>query len=228
MTTGRPRHWRSETVRPFWSRSSTSGASGRWLKPSPFLSCSAGFPRHRNRGYFGVPRWRYDRMCAGTIVGASYEKGGSDGLTAAEDVPTGPLGLRVGQWAERTKTITEADLRAYGEITGDYNPLHFDDAFARATRFGARVAQGGIASGMMNALVAMDLPGPGTVFMSQSITYRAPAYLGDTLRARVDVISLKPDKPICQLAFRITNQAGELVLEAEAWTYTLRPDLEGA
>ena len=145
---------------------------------------------------------------------------------AGEAAPLGPLGLRIGQTATRTKTILDADLRAYAEITGDYNPLHFDDEFAAATRFGRRVAQGGITAGLLNALVAMDLPGPGTVFMSQSLTYTAPAYVGDTLTARVEVVSLKPDKPVCQLKFEITNQDGTALLEAEAWTYTLRPDLE--
>ena len=138
----------------------------------------------------------------------------------------GPLGLRVGQTATRTKTVADADLRSYAEITGDYNPLHFDDAFAARTRFGRRVAQGGIAAGLLNALVAMDLPGPGTVFMSQSLTYHRPVYVGDTLTARVEVAALKPDKPVCQLKFQIANQRGEVVLDAEAWTYTLRPELE--
>jgi acyl dehydratase len=143
-----------------------------------------------------------------------------------DSAPIGPLGLVLGQSAERTKTVTDADLEAYAQITGDYNPLHFDDGFAAGTRFGRRVAQGGIAAGMLNALVAMDLPGPGTVFMSQTLTYRAPAYVGDTLTARVEVLDLKPDKPVCQLRFEIHNQTGTLLLEADAWTYTLRPDLE--
>lgn len=143
----------------------------------------------------------------------------------SEPIAVGPLQLRVGQSAQRTKTIADADLRAYAEITGDYNPLHFDDGFAAGTRFGRRVAQGGITAGMLNALVAMDLPGPGTVFMSQTLTYRAPAYVGDTLTARVEVVSLKPDKPVCQLKFEVRNQRGDVILDAEAWTYTLRPDL---
>ena len=144
-----------------------------------------------------------------------------------EDTPVvGPLGLRVGQRAERTKLITDEDVEAYARITGDRNPLHFDDAFAAGTRFGRRVVQGGITAGMLNALVAMDLPGPGTVFMSQSITYLAPAHPGDTLTARVEVMALKPDKPVCQLKFEIVNQDQRTLLEAEAWTYTLRPDLE--
>lgn len=72
----------------------------------------------------------------------------------------------------------------------------------------------------------MDLPGPGTVFMSQTITYQAPVYVGDTLTARVEVVSLKPAKPVCQLKFEVTKQDGTRVLDAEAWTYTIRPDLE--
>lgn len=140
----------------------------------------------------------------------------------------GPLGLRVGQTATRTKIVTDEDLRKYAEITGDYNPLHFDDAFAARTRFGRRVAQGGITAGLLNALVAMDLPGPGTVFMSQSLTYRAPVYVGDVLTATVGVEALKADKPVCHLTFTISNQHGAVVLEAEAWTYTLMPDADGA
>lgn len=136
---------------------------------------------------------------------------------------TKPLGVVVGQTAQRTKTVTEDDLRRYAELTGDYNPLHFDDEFAAATRFGRRMAQGGIASGMLNALVAMDVPGPGTVFMSQDIKYLAPAYIGDTLTAEVEVVSVRPDKPICELRFRIANQAGQTILEANAVTYTARP-----
>jgi len=76
---------------------------------------------------------------------------------------------------------------------------------------------------MLNALVAMDMPGHGTVFLSQMLTYKAPTYLGDTLTAEIEVLSLKPDKPVCQLRATITNQAGAVLLEGECWTYTLRP-----
>jgi len=134
-----------------------------------------------------------------------------------------PLGLAVGQKARRSKTVTARDVELYAEITGDRNPLHFDPAFAAGTRFGRLVAQGGITSGMLNALVAMDLPGPGTVFMSQTLKYLAPTYLGDTLTAEVEVLSVKPDKPVCQLKATVTNQDGTVVLEGECWTYTLKP-----
>jgi acyl dehydratase len=133
------------------------------------------------------------------------------------------LGLEVGQRARRTKTVTAHDVELYAEVTGDLNPLHFDSEFAARTRFGRLVAQGGITAGMLNALVAMDLPGPGTVFMSQSLRYLAPTYLGDTLTAEVEILSVKPDKPVCQLKATITNQDGTVVLEGECWTYTLRP-----
>jgi acyl dehydratase len=136
----------------------------------------------------------------------------------------GPLGLRVGQTAEREKTVTDADLRAYADITGDENPLHFDDVFAAGTRFGRRVAQGGIAAGLFNALVAMDLPGPGTVFMSQTLSYHAPVYVNDTVTARVEVMSLKADKPVCQIKFEVRNSEGVVVLDGEGWTYTMRPE----
>jgi acyl dehydratase len=119
--------------------------------------------------------------------------------------------------------VTEREVELYAQITGDRNPLHFDPDFAARTRFGRLVAQGGITAGMLNALVAMDLPGPGTVFMSQSLRYLAPAYLGDTLTAEVEVIGLKPDKPVCQLRVLIQNQEGTTILEGDCWTYTLRP-----
>lgn len=144
-------------------------------------------------------------------------------VDAGTGQPIGPLGLRIGQRARRTRTVQARDVELYAEITGDRNPLHFDPAFAARTRFGRLVAQGGIAAGMLNALVAMDLPGAGTVFMSQSLKYLAPTYLGDTLTAEVEVLSLKADKPVCQLRATIVNQDDTHVLDGECWTYTMRP-----
>jgi len=147
-----------------------------------------------------------------------------DRPTASPVERIGPLRLAVGQRARRTQTVTAKHVELYAEITGDRNPLHFEPDFAKRTRFGRLVAQGGITAGMLNALVAMNLPGPGTVFMNQSLRYLAPTYLGDTLTAEVEVLSLKPDKPVCQLRATITNQDGTVVLEAECWTYTLLPE----
>ena len=146
---------------------------------------------------------------------------------SSASIPIGPLGLRVGQRARRTHTVTERDVELYAQITGDRNPLHFDARFAARTRFGRLVAQGGITAGMLNALVAMDLPGPGTVFMSQSLRYLAPSYLGDTLTAEVEVLELKPDKPVCRLRAAVKNQDGTTVLEGDCWTYTLQPAPSG-
>ena len=92
--------------------------------------------------------------------------------------------VTVGQKAQRELNVTEAMVKSYAEITGDYNPLHFDEEFAGKTRFGGLIAQGGIATGLLHALVAMDMPGPGSVFLNQSWNFPKPVYIGDTIRAR--------------------------------------------
>lgn len=117
-------------------------------------------------------------------------------------------------------TVTTLHVAAYAEISGDYNPLHFDEAFAAGTRFGRLVAQGGITTGLLHALVAMDLPGPGTVFLSQQWKFTAPVFIGDTITAHAEVLSVHPSKPVTQLRVRVTRQDGEVVLEGEAWCYT--------
>jgi acyl dehydratase len=131
--------------------------------------------------------------------------------------------LSVGDTARRSLTVTAQHVKAYAEITGDYNPLHFDPDFASATRFGGLVAQGGITTGLLHALVAMDLPGPGTVFLSQNWKFTAPVYIGDTITAEATVARVHESKPVTQLSFRISRQDGETVLEGEAWCYTLSP-----
>jgi acyl dehydratase len=130
------------------------------------------------------------------------------------------LGLTVGQKASRTMTVTADHVRKYAEITGDYNPLHFDEAFAAKTKFGRLVAQGGLTTGILHALVAMDMPGPGTVFLSQNWKFTAPVYIGDTITAEAEVLSVHATKPVCQLRIVIQRDGGEVVLEGEAWCYT--------
>ncbi|HSA55472.1 MAG TPA: MaoC family dehydratase [Gemmatimonadaceae bacterium] len=129
----------------------------------------------------------------------------------------------VGQTASRSLTLTKEHVRTFAELTGDYNPLHFDADFAAATRFGGLVVQGGLTTGLLHALVAMDLPGPGSVFLSQQWKFTAPVYIGDTITAEAEAISVHPTKPVTQLRVRVTRQTGEVVLEGEAWCYTLRP-----
>ena len=127
--------------------------------------------------------------------------------------------LSVGQKAQRSLQLTEEHVRLYAQITGDRNPLHFDPAFAARTRFGRLVVQGGLTTGLLHALVAMDLPGPGTVFLSQNWKFVAPVYIGDTITAEVEVRSVHPSKPVSQLGVRVWRQDGETVLEGEAWCY---------
>jgi acyl dehydratase len=117
-------------------------------------------------------------------------------------------------------TVTADHVRKYAEITGDYNPLHFDEAFVGRTKFGKLVAQGGLTTGILHALVAMDMPGPGTVFLSQNWKFTAPVYIGDTITARAEVLSVHATKPVCQLRIVIQRDGGEVVLEGEAWCYT--------
>ena len=130
------------------------------------------------------------------------------------------MNVTVGQRAQRSLSLTAAHVKTFAELTGDYNPLHFDEAFAARTKFGRLVVQGGLTTGLLHALVAMDLPGPGTVFLSQNWKFTAPVYIGDTITAAAEVLSVHNTKPVTQLAIRVTRQTGEVVLEGEAWCYT--------
>lgn len=132
--------------------------------------------------------------------------------------------LTVGQQASRELTVTEEMVRAYAEITGDYNPLHFDAEFTARTRFERLMAQGGITTGLLHALVAMDMPGPGTVFTRQSWSFPRPVYIGDTIRAQATVQSVRAGRPFAELAFVVTNQHGETVLEGEATVFQAQPE----
>ena len=126
-----------------------------------------------------------------------------------------------GQRASRSLTLTAEHVRMFAEISGDRNPLHFDEAFVSRTKFGRLVAQGGITTGILHALVAMDMPGPGTVFLSQNWKFTAPVYIGDTITAEAEVLSVHPSKPVTELRVRITRDDGTTVLEGAAWCYTL-------
>jgi acyl dehydratase len=138
----------------------------------------------------------------------------------ASDVKPKPV---VGDKASRTLTLTEHHVQTFAELTGDYNPLHFDADFAKRTRFGGLVVQGGLTTGLLHALVAMDLPGPGSVFLSQQWKFTAPVYIGDTITAEAEVMSVHETKPVTQLRIVVKRQTSETVLEGEAWCYTMRP-----
>jgi len=134
------------------------------------------------------------------------------------------MNVAVGQKASRSLTLGAEQVRTFAELTGDYNPLHFDSDFAARTRFGRLVVQGGLTTGLLHALVAMDMPGPGTVFLSQNWKFTAPVYVGDTITAEAVVRSVHPTKPVTQLDVVVRRQTGETVLEGEAWCYTFSGD----
>jgi 3-hydroxybutyryl-CoA dehydratase len=124
--------------------------------------------------------------------------------------------LQVGDTDSLTKTITDDDIRAFADLTGDHNPVHLDDGFAKTTRFGRRIAHGMLSAGLISAVLANKLPGTGTVYLSQSLTFVAPVYPGDTVTARVTVTRVREDKPIVTLETICTNQRDEPVIRGEA------------
>lgn len=129
-----------------------------------------------------------------------------------------------GAKASRRLTLTPDHVETYARLTGDYNPLHFDAGFARRTRFGSLIVQGGLTTGLVHAIVAMDVPGPGTVFLSQDWKFTAPVYVGDTITAEVEIVHMHETKPVTQIKVAVDREDGERVLEGEAWCYTFDPD----
>lgn len=125
-----------------------------------------------------------------------------------------------GARVQRSRTVSMRDIERFTEISGDRNPLHYDQAAAEASRFGGLIVQGGVTSGLLNAAVAEDLPGPGTVFLSVEWVFTQAVYVGDTITATVEVLTVREDKPICTLATVITNQHGQVCLQGKASTYT--------
>ena len=128
---------------------------------------------------------------------------------------------RVGQKAERSRRVEPGDIRLFTEISGDRNPLHYDEAAAKASRFGEIVVQGGVTSAILNAVVAEDLPGPGTVFLHVDWKFTAPVRPGDTITGAVEVTEVREDKPITKLKTSVRRQDGVVVLEGTAVCYTM-------
>jgi acyl dehydratase len=129
--------------------------------------------------------------------------------------PTTPP-TRTGALARRTRTVTRRDIELFTEITGDRNPIHYDEEIAAASRFGGLVVQGGVTSGLLNALVAEQLPGPGSVFLEVAWRFLAPVRPGDVITAEARVVEAREDKPVTRLATSITNQDGVTVLDGTA------------
>jgi len=133
-----------------------------------------------------------------------------------------PNGIpEVGQVARRSRKVTSRDIDLFTQISGDRNPIHYDEAIAAATRFGGIVVQGGVTTAILNAVVAEDLPGPGTVFLQTNWSFKAPVRPGDTITGEVTVTSVRQDKPITELQTRVMLGDGTLVLDGNAVCYTM-------
>ena len=125
----------------------------------------------------------------------------------------------VGDTASRTRRVRAEDIELFTELTGDRNPLHYDAAAAEASRFGGIIVQGGVTSGLLNAVVAEDLPGPGSVFLHVDWRFLQPVRPGDTITAEVELLETREDKPIHRLRTTISNQDGVVVLDGNATVY---------
>jgi acyl dehydratase len=133
--------------------------------------------------------------------------------------PKGPP--RVGQRAERTRDVSARDIESFTAISGDRNPLHYDEGFAKATKFGGIIVQGGVTSAILNAVVAEELPGPGTVFLHVEWSFRAPVRPGDRITGVVEVLKVRNDKPITELKTSVIRDDGTIALEGTALCYTM-------
>jgi acyl dehydratase len=126
----------------------------------------------------------------------------------------------VGDVARRSRRITERDIELFTALTGDRNPLHYDASAAERSRFGGIIVQGGVTSGLLNAVVAEDLPGPGSVFLHVDWNFRAPVRPGDEITAEVEVLEVREDKPLTTLKTTIVDQDGTVVLDGTALVWT--------
>jgi len=127
--------------------------------------------------------------------------------------------MQVGDTARRSREVSDRDIELFTELTGDRNPLHYDPDAAARSRFGGIIVQGGVTSGLLNAVVAEDLPGPGSVFLHVDWDFRAPVRPGDVITAEVEVLEVREDKPISKLRTTISNQDSVVVLDGTAVVY---------
>jgi 3-hydroxybutyryl-CoA dehydratase len=130
--------------------------------------------------------------------------------------PPNPPRFQIGQSAEMTKSWTADDVNLFAQVTGDTNPVHLDEAFAAQSRFGRRIAHGMLSAGLISAVLGTKLPGPGAIYVSQTLKFLAPVFLGDTVTARVQVAAVREDKPIVTFDTSCRNQDGTVVVEGQA------------
>jgi len=126
------------------------------------------------------------------------------------------MAFKVGDTAEITRTIEQADVQAFADLTGDHNPIHVDESFAQTTRFGRRIAHGMLTASLISSVLANKLPGEGSVYLGQTLQFVAPVFPGDEITARVTVKEIREDKPILKLETICANQHGNIVIRGEA------------
>jgi 3-hydroxybutyryl-CoA dehydratase len=124
--------------------------------------------------------------------------------------------LKTGDWAEFTKTISEADVYLFAGVTGDLNPAHVDETYARTTFFKTRIAHGMLLAGLISTVIGTQLPGPGTIYVRQELDFLAPVRFGDTVTARVEVMEILAEKNRVRLKTTCVNQAGKVVVDGVA------------
>ena len=131
-----------------------------------------------------------------------------------------PVTPHVGDIGRRTRVVRRQDIELFSELTGDRNPLHYDEEAAARSRFGGLIVQGGVTSGLLNAVVAEEVPGPGSVFLHVDWSFRAPVRPGDRITAEVEVLEVRDDKPLTTLRTTVVDQNGTVVLDGTALVWT--------
>ena len=132
--------------------------------------------------------------------------------------------IKIGQHAEYVRTVTSEDIEMFGQVSGDYNPLHFNEDWAKTTMFKGRIAHGILTATYVSTVIGMKLPGPGTIYISQNMKFRRPVRIGDTITARVEVISKNDEKEFLTLKTICINQEDKVVLDGEAVVMLMRLD----
>jgi 3-hydroxybutyryl-CoA dehydratase len=122
----------------------------------------------------------------------------------------------VGQKAKTSMEITDEAIREFARLSGDNNPIHLDETYAAKTRFKKRIAHGAFTGSLISKVAGTQLPGPGSIYLNQTMKFKSPAYIGDTITAEVEVINVKPEKALIRMATVVRNQHDEILLEGEA------------
>ncbi len=127
--------------------------------------------------------------------------------------------IHVGDKASRTRTFTDADVRAFADLSGDHNPVHLDAEFAAGTQFKERIVHGMLVGSLFTGILGEELPGPGTIYMTQNLSFKAPVYLGQEVTATVEITSIREGKPIISLDTTVTDKDGKVLVKGEAVMY---------